>query len=68
MSVQLDKLVGPLIVAGVISLVGIAWRISIQVEGMQNRVESLQGEVRQNRAVTCRFAKKLDVIIGDCPQ
>jgi hypothetical protein len=67
MSLQLDKLIGPIVVAAVIALVGIAWRISIQVEGMQSQVSSLKAEIQHNRSVTCRFASKLDIILGDCP-
>jgi hypothetical protein len=67
MSVQLEKLTGPLIVAGIIALVGFAWKISLQVETINGEVNGVKAEVKQNRQVTCAFAKKVDVVIGDCP-
>lgn len=67
MSVSIDKISGPLIVAGVIALVAIAWNISMQMESFRGEMVAVKAEVKQNRAVTCAFAKKADVIIGDCP-
>jgi hypothetical protein len=59
MSVQIDKLVGPLIVAGVVAIVGILWTISLQIRDMQ-------GEIMANRAVTCTFARKLEIVVAGC--
>lgn len=64
---MLDKVAGPLIVAGIIALVGLAFRISIQMNGMKGEVEMLRDEIHRNRSVTCRFAERLDVVLGDCP-
>jgi hypothetical protein len=68
MSIPIDKITGPLLVAAVIGAVGILWNISIQLQGMRGEVDSLKSEIQQNRSVTCRFAKRLDIILGDCPQ
>jgi hypothetical protein len=59
MSVQFDKLAGPLIVAGVIAIVGILWTISLQIRDMQ-------GEILANRSVTCTFAHKLEIVVAGC--
>lgn len=67
MGIALDKITGPLVVAGIIALVGIAWRISVQMETVQSQVGVLQEDVRRNRTVVCRFAQKLDITLGDCP-
>jgi hypothetical protein len=59
LSIQIDKLVGPLIVAGVVAIVGILWTISLQIRDMQ-------AEIKANRSVTCTFARKLDIIVAGC--
>lgn len=59
MSIQIDKLVGPLIVAGIIAIVGILWTISLQIRDMQ-------GEILANRSVTCTFAHRLDIVVAGC--
>jgi hypothetical protein len=59
MSIQIDKLVGPLIVAGIVAIVGILWTISMQMRDMQ-------AEIVANRSVTCTFARKLDIVVAGC--
>lgn len=68
MSLQLDKLVGPLAVAGIVAIVAILWKISLQMETAQGRVDSLKEEIHQNRSVTCTFARKLEIIVVGCTQ
>lgn len=71
MSVNLDNLLKPLTVAGIIALVTVAFRISIQMEGMRAEVTAvkveMQNEIRRNRSVTCLLASKQGILVADCP-
>lgn len=54
-----DKVGGPLLVAGILTLITLLFRISMQVQ-------SLTEEIHRNRGVTCLFAEKLGVTLGEC--
>lgn len=62
-----NSIVGPLVVAGIVALVVLAFRISLQMASIEGQFSILRDEVHRNRAVTCRFAKELNILVADCP-
>lgn len=58
---RFSRMAETLVVAGVIAITGMMLKLVVDVGDMK-------GEIARNRAVTCTFAKKLDVVLGECRQ
>lgn len=66
MALTRDAVIGPLIVAGIVGMISLLFRISLQMESFRGEVTSVKVEVRSNRALICRMAQKQDIIAENC--
>lgn len=62
-----DKLAGPLVVAGIIGVIGMLWRISVQMEGFQYQIDAARLQIAGNKNLMCKLAAKADVATETCP-
>lgn len=67
MAVNFEKVAGPLVVAGIIGVIGMLWRISVQMEGFQYQIDAARTQIEGNKHLMCKLAAKADVATETCP-
>lgn len=56
---RFSRIAETLVVTGIVAIVGMMLKLVLDVG-------ELKSEIARNRSVTCTFAHKLDVVLGEC--